>query len=373
MVRIASLRLLLSTATLFLPLACVLARPIGSDISLSLSRRQNIPGVGAGPSTATDGSTIVEKEVVINGFNMRFKVSAPATELVSNGGAQAGTLGINVLFHGDGGQSFFDFPNQGVNSGLMGVALLSPDPDLRWGGSDPRDSLIRPQGAAHSAAVNQLLTTELPKVVNFDQTKIFMEGISGGSLLLSGFMVPAFGASLGVPGVVMGCGGLAPQVQVQGDISALRVHWQSTVNEQPELQKSIPQAIAAYERIASGAGLSAAQINQLQTADASPNGGHCEFDQRDFVSGVQLLSDNYATILAGQGVLNGVNVNNGVVGNENLFAVAATGANRGAGQGAAAAVTAGANRVTATGGRNRTGNRKGAKVNNANRVGRSMS
>lgn len=55
-----------------------------------------------------------------------------------------------------------------------------------------------------------------------------MEGISGGSLLLSGelytscfkssfmtlvdigFMVPAFGASLGVPGVVMGCGGLAP-------------------------------------------------------------------------------------------------------------------------------------------------------------------
>ncbi|KAG9220149.1 hypothetical protein CCMSSC00406_0007156 [Pleurotus cornucopiae] len=368
MVRIASLRLLLSTATLFLPLACVLARPIGSDISLSLSRRQNIPG-----ATATDGSTIVEKEVVINGFNMRFKVSAPATELVSNGGAQAGTLGINVLFHGDGGQSFFDFPNQGVNSGLMGVALLSPDPDLRWGGSDPRDSLIRPQGAAHSAAVNQLLTTELPKVVNFDQTKIFMEGISGGSLLLSGFMVPAFGASLGVPGVVMGCGGLAPQVQVQGDISALRVHWQSTVNEQPELQQSIPQAIAAYERIASGAGLSAAQINQLQTADASPNGGHCEFDQRDFVSGVQLLSDNYATILAGQGVLNGVNVNNGVVGNENLFAVTATGANRGAGQGAAAAVTAGANRVTATGGRNRTGNRKGAKVNNANRVGRSMS
>ncbi len=45
-----------------------------------------------------------------SGFNMRFKVSAPTTELVSNGGVKAGTLGVNVLFHGDGGQSFFDFP-----------------------------------------------------------------------------------------------------------------------------------------------------------------------------------------------------------------------------------------------------------------------
>lgn len=32
----------------------------------------------------------------------------------------------------------------------------------------------------------------------------------------------------------------------------------------------------------------------LQTADATPNGGHCEFDEQDFVSGVQLLQDKYA-------------------------------------------------------------------------------
>ncbi|KAL0959033.1 hypothetical protein HGRIS_014340 [Hohenbuehelia grisea] len=310
-----------------------------------LHPRQNVPAIGAGPATAPDGSTIIEDEVVINGLNMRFKVSAPASALVANAnanagagaGAGAGALGINVLFHGDGGQSFFDFPNAGVNAGLMGVALLSPDPTVRWGGSDPRNSLIRPQGAAHSAAVNQFITTELPKIVNFDKSKIFLEGISGGSLLLSGFTVPTFGASLGVKGVVMGCGGLAPQVRVQGDISGIRVHWQSSTDELAELKQSIPPAIAAYEQIARGAGLSNAQVNALQTVDASPDGGHCAFDEQDFVSGVQLLTDNYSSILAGQGVLNGVAAvgSKGVVGNENPF-VAAVGAGAGAGAGVAA-------------------------------------
>ncbi|KAF8868541.1 hypothetical protein BD779DRAFT_1595129 [Infundibulicybe gibba] len=255
---------------------------------------------------------------------MRFKVSAPSSELVAASAgagaagagtqARAGNLGINasVLFHGDGGQSFFDFPNQGVNNNLMGVALLSPDPQLRWGGSDPNDNtgLVRPDGPAHSAAVNQLLTQVLPQVVNFDPTQVFMEGVSGGSLLLSGFMLPTFGASLGVPGAVIGCGGLPPQVAVQGDISNIRIHWQSTVNDLPDLQTSIPQAISAYEKIATDAGLSTTQINQLQTADASPNGGHCEFDEKDFVSGVQLLSDNFGQILAGNAALNGVTVTN---------------------------------------------------------------
>lgn len=37
-----------------------------------------------------------------------------------------GSLGINVLLHGDGGQSFFDMPNQAVQGNLMGVAVLAP-------------------------------------------------------------------------------------------------------------------------------------------------------------------------------------------------------------------------------------------------------
>ncbi|KAG5220587.1 cyclin F-box [Salix suchowensis] len=191
-----------------------------------------------------------DKVSLYSGFNMRFKVSAPSTELVSNGGAKAGTLGVNV----------FSMVTAGSRS------LISR------------------------------------------RTKVL-------TLVLWAWPY------------------CRPILTFDGRLRSPRFAHK-------------PTSIAAYERIASGAGLSAAQINQLQTADASPNGGHCEFDQRDFVSGVQLLSDNYATILAGQGVLNGVNVNNGVVGNENLFTVAATGANR----------------ATATGGRNRTGNRKGAKL-----------
>ncbi|GLB40908.1 hypothetical protein LshimejAT787_0901230 [Lyophyllum shimeji] len=101
-------------------------------------------GAGTKTTSATDGSTVIDQQVVINGLNMRFKVSAPASELVGASGAAAGvgvngTLGVNVLFHGDGGQSFFDFPNQGVRNGRMGVALLSPDPQRRWGGHDPTD------------------------------------------------------------------------------------------------------------------------------------------------------------------------------------------------------------------------------------------
>jgi len=320
--------------SIVLSLGCVcLALPV--ERFQSLARRQQVgaaagtprlPPVGSGPTHAADGSTIVEDEVVINGLNMRFKVSAPASQLVANacagaagaaGGAGAGALGINVLFHGDGGQSFFDFPNQGVNNNLMGVAILSPDPQLRWGGSGP--GLSRPDGPVHSAAVNQLLTNVLPTVVNFNKSQIFMEGVSGGSLLLSGFLIPTFGASLAVPGTIFGCGGLTPQVAVKGDISNMRIHWQSTVHDLAELQQSIPPAIRAYEKVASDAGLSADQINKLQTANASPNGGHCEFDQKGFVSGVQLLTDNFGAILAGNGTLNGVSVANGVVGHENLF------------------------------------------------------
>jgi len=293
---------------------------VGREVGIQARRNRKQTGTATGAktlpvtSTASDGSVIVEDEVVINGLNMRFKVSAPASELVANSGQATGTLGINVLFHGDGGQSFVDFPNQGVNGNLMGVALLSPDPNFRWGGFDPQDQtgLVRPDGVAHSAAVNQLLTTVLPTVVNFDPSQIFLEGVSGGSLLLSGFTIPTFGASLGVPGAVLGCGGLEPQVAVQGDISGLRLHFQSTTDELPDLQTSIPAAITAYENIITD--------TTLLTADASPVGGHCAFDQQDFVSGVQLLTDNYSDILAGTGTLNGVAVANSVVGNENLFA-----------------------------------------------------
>jgi len=126
-------------------------------------------------------------------------------------------------------------------------------------------------------------------------------------------------------GVMLNCGGMAPQVDFTREAAAAmgttRIHFQSTSQELKSLQRSIPQAVQAYERAAAGAGLSGQQINALQTVDNSPNGGHCAFDEKGFVSGVQLMADSFQDVMlpGGSGQVNGIgNVNKGVVGNENL-------------------------------------------------------
>ena len=113
-----------------------------------------------------------------------------------------GTAGLNVLLHGDGGQSFFDFPNQAVQNNLMGVVVLAPDENLFWGGGS---GLQRTDGVAHSAAVNSLIQDELSQDIAFDKSNVFFTGVSGGSLMLSGFFVPAFGAQYKT-GVEVNCG-----------------------------------------------------------------------------------------------------------------------------------------------------------------------
>ncbi|SPO00161.1 uncharacterized protein DNG_03011 [Cephalotrichum gorgonifer] len=284
-----------------------------------------IPG---GISQATDGSTILDMTVDINNLPIRFKVSAAAADFTTltdvTGATQdpntPGTQGLNVLLHGDGGQSFFDFPNQGVLSNLAGVAVLAPDPNLFWGGGQGLD---RTDGVAHAQAVNDLILDVLPQVLSFNSSNVFFTGVSGGALLMSGFFVPAHGANFAGNGVLLNCGALAPQVDVVDAATVgatTRIHFQSTQDELASLQQSIPEAIVAYEQIAADAGLSAAEVNALQTVDNTPNGGHCEFDGRDFVDGIQLIADNFATIMqGGDGEVNGIgNVLTGVVGNEQL-------------------------------------------------------
>lgn len=237
-----------------------------------------------------------------------------------------------MLLHGDGGQSFFDFPNQAVQNGLAGAVVLAPDPNLFWGGGSGLD---RTDGVAHSQAVADLIATVMPQVLAFNSSKVSFTGVSGGSLMLSGFFMPAHMAQFAAAGqesqVLLNCGGLEPQVDVSADnaaaLAATRVHFQSTQQELAELQPAIPAAIQAYEQIVTDAGLDAAAVGALQTVDNSPNGGHCEFDEQDFVSGVQLMADSFSAVVGGgDGVLVGTNVNvlNPVVGNEDLaFAAAA--------------------------------------------------
>ncbi|KAH7358502.1 hypothetical protein B0T11DRAFT_299558 [Plectosphaerella cucumerina] len=292
-----------------------------------------------GVTTAADGSTILDMTADVNGLPLRFKVSGPAQAFVANspvntanpieGAAAApntpGTMGVNVLLHGDGGQSFFDFPNQGVSAqgNLAGVAVLAPNENLFWGGGG---GLQRTDGVAHAAAVADLVTQMLPQVMSFNTSDVWFTGVSGGSLMLSGFMMPAHMEKFGNnTGVLLNCAAMEPQVPVTpasaAALATTRVHYQTTQNELAMLQPSIPRAVTAYEEVVQAQGLSADQINALQTVDGTPNGDHCAFDGQGFVSGVQLMAENYAAVMqpGGSGQVPGIgSVKTGVVGNENI-------------------------------------------------------
>ncbi|KAF5876858.1 putative cyclin-like f-box protein [Botrytis fragariae] len=282
-----------------------------------------------GITTASDGSMILDKTVQINGLPIRYKISAPANMFTSASGVTGGTAsanttgtaGLNVLLHGDGGTSFFDFPNQAVQNNLMGVVVLAPNKNMFWGGGS---GLQRTDGVAHAAAVNSLIQTQLSKDVAFDNTNVFFTGVSGGSLLLSGFFMPAFGAQYKT-GVLLNCGALTPQVAVVDPdtlVKNTKIHFQSSKDELTLLQPAIPDAVAAYEKLATAAGMTTDQIGSLQTVDNTPNGGgHCGFDNKAFVSGVQLMATNYANVMSANasGQVTGIgNVLKTVVGNEKL-------------------------------------------------------
>ncbi|KZL86349.1 hypothetical protein CI238_04803 [Colletotrichum incanum] len=300
--------------------------------------QQQAAQVPQGISQATDGSMILDMTANVNGLDLRFKISGPAEQFTAASGVPGaaaqpgaqGTLGLNVLLHGDGGQSFFDMPNQGVQQNLAGVAVLAPDPNLFWGGGQ---GLRRTDGVAHSQAVNDLIQKTLPQMMAFNQSNVFFTGVSGGSLMLSGFFMPAHMQNFAGNGVLLNCGGLEPQVPVQNAqaIAGTRIHFQSTLQELSNLQQAIPASIKAYEKIATDTGLSADQVNAKQTVNNSPNGGHCAFDEQGFVSGIQLVANNYATIMqGGNGEVQGIgNVLTGVSGNENLQFTGSSRARRG--------------------------------------------
>jgi hypothetical protein len=129
--------------------------------------------------------------------------------------------------------------------------------------------LQRTDGVAYAAAVNSLVHNQLSQDVAFDPGNVFFTGVSGGSLLLSGFFVPAFGAQYKTS-VVLNCGALNPQVAVAEAatlIISMKIRFQSTKDEPALLQSAIPKAITVYENLATDAGISAAQ-----TVDNTLNG-----------------------------------------------------------------------------------------------------
>ncbi|KAI9695279.1 MAG: hypothetical protein M1820_008741 [Bogoriella megaspora] len=297
-------------------------------------RQQFINANPPGISQATDGSMILETDTQINGLPIRYKISAPAAMFTtaSNvvGATQspntAGSMGINVLMHGDGGGPYDAFPNQAVQKNLMGVAVLSPDPNLKWGGTgNDQAGLARPQGVPHSQAVADLVQNVLPQMVAFNQSQVFFTGVSGGSLTISGFLIPGQMSKFQGTGVELNCGGMPPQVpfvDMANVLASTPIHFQSTQNELSSLQPAIPAAIANYSALAQQAGLSTDQINALQTANNAPVGGHCAFDGQSFYSGNALVIKAYSNIIqpGGNGIVPGIgNVKQGVVGNTLTF------------------------------------------------------
>ncbi|KAK4229941.1 hypothetical protein QBC38DRAFT_69183 [Podospora fimiseda] len=291
-----------------------------------IQNRQNPKGI----SLSTDNTSIIfDSSVQLDGVPLRFKISAPAsqfTSLTNVPGAASlpnnpGPLGVNVLLHGDGGQSFFDFPNQKVKNHL-GVVLLAPSTNSLWGQRTGQASgLSRPDGIDDAELVRDFVKEVLPQLVAFNSKDVFFTGVSGGALLLSGFFMPAHLQEFDGAGVLLLCGGMPPQVEaVEGFEGNTRIHYQSTTNELELLKDSIPEAIRAYEGLALAGGLSEEKVGRLQTADNSLEGGHCEFDGEGFVSGIQFLVDNFEDIMleGGDGRVNGVNVLTSVVENEEL-------------------------------------------------------
>jgi hypothetical protein len=229
------------------------------------ARQQATAQVDEGISQATDGSTILDTTATIksvapthqliqqssltsnSGLPIRYRVSGPAASFLPASGVEGATtpaadapapsMGLNVLLHGDGGTSFFDFPNQAVQNDLMGVAVLSPDPNLRWGGGQ---GLQRTDGVAHSQAVADLVTNELPQMMSFNSSNVWYTGVSGGALTLSGYFIPAQMRNFQGTGVELNCGALEPQVEFQDAAAVMgstRIHYVSAEHSFAQLHR----------------------------------------------------------------------------------------------------------------------------------------
>ncbi|PHH54244.1 hypothetical protein CFIMG_003165RA [Ceratocystis fimbriata CBS 114723] len=244
-------------------------------------------------TTATDGSKILDGVVEIEGLKIRYKVSAPValfmtgTRIPGAAGIRgvSSDLGLNVLIHGDGGEGFDDFPNQGVRENLAGIVLQAPNQELNWGG--------------------------VVLILSFDSDNVFFTGISGGAMLLTGYFIPTFMHELPNTGALLLCGAMPPQVpwvKAKKFIGNTRFHFQSTKNELDGLGDLIIETIDAFSETATKMRVSDNRLDKLQTVNNDPKGGHCIFDGVDFYSSIKLMAESYPNIMqkGGDGIVPGI-------------------------------------------------------------------
>ncbi|KAI8916232.1 hypothetical protein EDD86DRAFT_273071 [Gorgonomyces haynaldii] len=239
------------------------------------------------------GNTVTVKEDIVKPVandptSLQFRIAVPTNPDPNQ------LPGINVLLHGDGGQSFFEFPNAQFENNLIGVAVLAPNAQMRWGGTD----LQRTDGPQHATLVAGLIKNVLPQMAQFDPSKVFFTGVSGGALTLTSAMLPLFGNEF-PSGMLILCGGLPPAGGLPaGALSKnTRIHFQTTQSELDSLKTLIPQAIASVQDAASQLGLSQQELDKQFTVDGTPQGGHCAFDGQAFNSGIQAMVSQFGTVM----------------------------------------------------------------------------
>ncbi|KAI9352866.1 hypothetical protein BDR26DRAFT_849982 [Obelidium mucronatum] len=233
-------------------------------------------GIAAAQQRAGPNVKIIEQIVTPtpgDATALQFRVAMPTTVTPN--------MGLNVLLHGDGGQSFFAFPNAKLDNNLIGVAVLAPNAPMKWGGVGNN----RPDGPKHATLVRDLVTRVLPAMMpGFNQSNVFFTGVSGGALTLTSAIDSISNA-------------IGPNT---------RIHFQSTTKELTFLKQSIPQAIADVNKAVQALGLPAAQAAKQFTVDATPNGGHCAFDGQAFGSGIQAMVNQFGAVMFGSQAAAGI-------------------------------------------------------------------
>jgi hypothetical protein len=214
------------------------------------------------------------------GLASSYKINAPADVATK-------AYGLHIHLHGDGGGGYRDFPNRETRDELIGVAVRAPNQGQTWG---------RQSGVQHARFLNELIQNDVIKKYNVDLNRIYFSGVSGGAYFLSGHFIPSFGAQY-QSGAFLMCGGMAPQVDfVNRDfLKTFRIHWETTAGERRDITNSVRQSIAGYNQVLQGLGVTQ---DTIATNTFEGNGGHCEFDGRDYTTGIQFMMDKkFASII----------------------------------------------------------------------------
>jgi hypothetical protein len=214
-----------------------------------------------------------------NGQNSSYKINAPADT------AQGKAYGLHIHLHGDGGGGYRDFPNKELRKDLIGVTVKAPNRNLQWG---------RSEGEPHAAYVQDLIQNELLKKYNIRLDRIYFSGVSGGAYFLTGSFIPQFGQHYNSGAFIL-CGGEAPRVQfAEPDmLKKFKIYWQVTAGERSDISANTRQSIGAYERALTQVlnGDSSFDRKTVQDSEVKGPGGHCEFDDRSYTTGIQFMID----------------------------------------------------------------------------------